>query len=67
MNDIITGAVQISAAQISATQISAAQISAAQTSETSNAGLHTAILALIMVVGTAIALWLLLKYGNRGA
>ena len=56
MNDVITAA-----------QISAFQISAAQTSDTSNAGLHTAILALIMVVGTAIALWLLLKYGNRGA
>ena len=56
MNDVITAA-----------QISAFQISAAQTSDTSNAGLHTVVLGLIMVVGTAIALWLLLKYGNRGA
>jgi hypothetical protein len=40
---------------------------AAQTSEASDAGLQTVILGLIMVVGTALALWLLLKYGNRGA
>lgn len=47
--------------------IDTAIILAAQTSETSNAGLHTALLGLIMLAGTGVAMWLLLKYGNRGA
>ncbi|MFC6153580.1 hypothetical protein [Nocardioides yefusunii] len=46
---------------------SALIVAATQQSEASNAGLNTAILGLIMLVGTGIVMWLLLKYGNRGA
>lgn len=52
---------------MTATVLADAALRATQTSEASNAGLHTAVLGLIMVVGTGLALWLLLKYGNRGA
>lgn len=44
-----------------------AVIVAAQRGESSNAVLHTTVLGLIMLVGTGVVLWLLLKYGNRGA
>lgn len=40
---------------------------ASRVSETNNANLHTLILGVIMVLGTGLALWLLLKFGNRGA
>jgi len=44
-----------------------AMLFAQQVSETDNATLQTIILGLIMVVGTGVIMWLLLKYGNRGA
>ncbi len=33
--------------------------------QTSDATLHTLVLGLIMVVGTAVGMWLLLRYGGR--
>lgn len=38
---------------------------AADTSATSNPTLHTLVLGLIMVVGTALGMWLLLRVGGR--
>lgn len=35
------------------------------TSATDNPGLHTLILGLIMVVGTAVAIWLFSRMGGR--
>jgi hypothetical protein len=35
------------------------------TSTTANPGLHTLILGLIMVVGTAVAIWLFSRMGGR--
>lgn len=40
---------------------------ASRVSETDNANLHTFVLGAIMFAGTGLALWLLLRYGNRGA
>lgn len=40
---------------------------ASQIAETDNANLHTFVLGAIMFIGTGVVLWLLLKYGNRGA